>query len=482
MVWPLPQELTDYIVDFLWNDARALEACYTMGEPFRAASNFHLRECRRSQFPLARADSLSMRSHVTFDWYARVFRHDQRHRADVFKHVRNLTIIDDPSKPFVHTLPQVLGSLSQSVQKLYIEGADWAARSLLHSSFFGALSQFKSLKTLTLVSCQFATLSDLRRLLYGLPALKELILCSVHWKCATENQAAIPQRRQPLELKDLKIEDRVWRETSDPGLFALLSHLTSVERLSISSCTFPTINELTQIIDALHGLSTLSLENIILDPRLADMSQISTIGPPVVASPGSTDSTAIVLSGIAGRGLTTGSLNIFDPVVDWLFRAQSTRRILLLKMEDSESNVRYNKIGVHIDYVPSRLGITVRSEQTMWSAMQGCLHQALTLGGHALPSMISIKLAGQVVVHDIRNRLEETECRAFDRVLNSEGLRQVKKVTVGCDGLHLFPDDTTSYRALNAYIRALFSPCDRRAILKVMFKMPETKRHAVSRY
>lgn len=85
-----------------------------------------------------------------------------------------VTIVDEDSKPYARSVPQVFGEYLPNIKAISFVDAQWNGRNPLHASFFDCLSRWGSVTKIELTTCTFRTLSDFERLVYELPKLTRL--------------------------------------------------------------------------------------------------------------------------------------------------------------------------------------------------------------------------------------------------------------------------------------------------------------------
>ncbi|KAI0943417.1 hypothetical protein AcW1_002583 [Taiwanofungus camphoratus] len=90
---PLPPEITDRIIDFLWDDTKSLRHCALTCRPWRDSSYFHL----YARVPI--------RNRTVFC----ILRDLVWRRPQYFVQTEEVTIVDEDSKPYARSVPQVFG-------------------------------------------------------------------------------------------------------------------------------------------------------------------------------------------------------------------------------------------------------------------------------------------------------------------------------------------------------------------------------------
>ncbi|EPT01911.1 hypothetical protein FOMPIDRAFT_1048503 [Fomitopsis schrenkii] len=165
---PLPQEIYDYTIDFLWYDPAALARCCSVCRAFVPVAAYHL-----DQFT-----TLQISSHASVTLYARAFRAKENRR---FNRVDDIMMIESPRSPFIHRFSiSMLGCYLPGVKTLTLNGIDWTI-TCPHVSFFEFLPLYSGITELTLSWCKFRNASQLRRLINALPGLNKLWLLGIDW-------------------------------------------------------------------------------------------------------------------------------------------------------------------------------------------------------------------------------------------------------------------------------------------------------------
>lgn len=159
----LPMDVWEYTVDFLWYDPPSLLACALACRAW----------ARRSRFLLQRETTLTIRSAKDMRMYGHLLA--SKRSRKLFAKIRILRIIDDPTSPFVHTLPLILpGQHLPEVATVVLENINWTISSP-HITFFRKLSQFAELTSICLHRCILRPVSHAMRLLRTLPRLQSAV-------------------------------------------------------------------------------------------------------------------------------------------------------------------------------------------------------------------------------------------------------------------------------------------------------------------
>ncbi|KAI0926912.1 hypothetical protein AcV5_007584 [Taiwanofungus camphoratus] len=159
---PLPPEITDRIIDFLWDDAPALYACSLTCRSWTAASRYHL------------ITTLRIGDRSAFDSLAHFAQHDPRAK-EYLDYAREIIIYDSKPRPFAHLVLQSFGRHMSKVRSIRLYNAFWKNMPL-HRTFPMLVAQFVSVSQVYLETCLFHNLSDLKRLVCALPQLEVLFV------------------------------------------------------------------------------------------------------------------------------------------------------------------------------------------------------------------------------------------------------------------------------------------------------------------
>lgn len=190
-----PQELIEYIVDFLWGDRPTLLSCHCTSPAWRRAAQYHLRGLHIPTITGYR--KLAFVSHILSSKTTRW----------IYRYTSSLSIRDDPQRPFVRCFPlHIPGSfLPPTMEELYIAEFDWGVHRP-HDSFFTFLSHYTSIRTLGLENCCLHSAGELDRLIRSLPHLERLILSNIVIESTPLQPIALPQARQHV-LKTVVLQD-----------------------------------------------------------------------------------------------------------------------------------------------------------------------------------------------------------------------------------------------------------------------------------
>ncbi|OCH95095.1 hypothetical protein OBBRIDRAFT_642089 [Obba rivulosa] len=159
---PLPPEVTDRIIDFLWADRASLRSCALTCRSWLPASRFHLFR------------TLRIWSREAFD--ALIHKSCIPETAEMFRFVQHLSI-RERSGSFAHLVPHILVNKLPNVTSIDIHDFSvWAVSP--DAGFFSILSRFKGVKALELRNVQFSTIHEMAILLCSFPSLSRLSLHS----------------------------------------------------------------------------------------------------------------------------------------------------------------------------------------------------------------------------------------------------------------------------------------------------------------
>jgi len=142
MLPQLPPELTDRIIDFLWDDPAALHSCSLTARSWLSSSRFHL------------FSTLRIVNRRAYDRLA--------HLVINLPHMR-------------HSVPTVFASRMPGLQTIRIVSADWHA-SPPHGTFFMMLSHFASVTQVEFDTCAFRNFNDFQRVVCAFPRLVHLFV------------------------------------------------------------------------------------------------------------------------------------------------------------------------------------------------------------------------------------------------------------------------------------------------------------------
>lgn len=161
----LPPELTDRIVDFLWNDQGTLFSCALTSRGWLPASTFHLYA------------QINVKSKESLDGIIRASR--SPHISASFKrsHTLNVRIPDYPTieeRKWSHRVPAVLPRLCPNITSLHLHNITFWKASTEPDLFTIGCSQWKRVTHLSLSRAGFRNLLQLQRLLRAFSALDSL--------------------------------------------------------------------------------------------------------------------------------------------------------------------------------------------------------------------------------------------------------------------------------------------------------------------
>ncbi|TBU48207.1 hypothetical protein BD309DRAFT_349032 [Dichomitus squalens] len=241
----LPFELSDYIIDFLHNDAKALKACALTCQAWVPAARFHL----------FRTIVLKTANSTT------AFRRLLDKSPSLGLYVRELTaekladtvavpVTEQPThEPVQHTLPLAFAHIP-SLQTLSLSHLDLKClvdiRGLAHAS----------VSTLTLSYCQFTELADVVDLVSSFPRLVSLSMSGLTWK----DEERVPAPIATPTLRSLQLG----REMESEKLFEWLQAASFHESLASLSARCASERE-ADLLGAYLKLAGPSLRSFSLD-------------------------------------------------------------------------------------------------------------------------------------------------------------------------------------------------------------------------
>ncbi|KAH9950680.1 hypothetical protein B0H21DRAFT_505065 [Amylocystis lapponica] len=229
----LPPDVTDRIIDFLWNEQKALYCCALTCHGWLPCSRFHLFN-----------GILTIKSRSAF--FALVRTSQMSHLEPYFALVRTLVIDEScvpncrsaPQRSFCHMLGPVLGHRLAELKDLSIQSVDWSTIPV-HWSFQIGLTLMPNINTLMLKDCTFSTSRDIQRLVCSLPYLIELTLHNVrterHLPSGPQHGSASPGSGYPSGLCSLKLIGQNDNRVVDWILSPHAPH--PVEVLHVDYCT-----------------------------------------------------------------------------------------------------------------------------------------------------------------------------------------------------------------------------------------------------
>lgn len=224
-----PQELTDYIIDFLWDDRASLLNCCLTCRAWLPASRFQL-FCR-----------VNLQSQSTFDYIKGIVLRRLEMRRHL-RHIHQLSIsppnneVDWPvGQPWAHLVPYVLAGQIPHLGCLYMR--NFSSRSLpLHPTFFAQLCRLRSLTWLAFHDSIFPNINVFHRLICSLPFLSTLALdCVSFGSHCTLSPTAFHKGDTPLR-------SLILRNLADPVSVALSQWISTAYRAVLSELEIAGIN------------------------------------------------------------------------------------------------------------------------------------------------------------------------------------------------------------------------------------------------
>lgn len=222
-----PPELYDRIIDFLWNDPLALEACSLTCRSWRPRTRYRLHMIY-SQVIYAKRG------------YHRLL--DKIHEfPDIASHIRRLVIgrrtVDETRHPvWVNCVPIQLSPLLSNLFSL--EYQNTLSSLWMHPFAHAHLALFRTVGNLSLRGSTFANFNDLARLLLAFPALVYLTLESVTWKSPSILRHVVGKSRsRRLRLQSFALISSPWARGDTTDLLLWLSSTPSVSTITLFSFT-----------------------------------------------------------------------------------------------------------------------------------------------------------------------------------------------------------------------------------------------------
>ncbi|OCH95094.1 hypothetical protein OBBRIDRAFT_788559 [Obba rivulosa] len=197
---PLPPEVTDRIIDYLWADRASLRSCALTCRAWLPASRYHLfhtlRIWSREAF-----DSLTHKSCIPAT-------------AELFRFVQHLSIRERSGPAFAHLVPPLLVSNLPKVTSMDIHKFSPEAIAP-EPSFYTVLGRFSQVTTLELHEVSFGPIHDTSMFLCSFPSLTHLTL----HKCVIRRGPFIIAQQAPpvrtLSLTSLAIGEMMLWVLSD---------------------------------------------------------------------------------------------------------------------------------------------------------------------------------------------------------------------------------------------------------------------------
>lgn len=156
----VPIEIVEDIIDCNKYDPPTLWSCALVCRKWAHRSSEHLK----------RKPTLTIRSVVHLHLIGRLL--VSKRSRGLYGKVELLHVVDNPSKPFAHTLPYIVhGRFLPELTTVVLEGMNWTdARP--HVDFFKRLSSFSSATSLCIHRCFLRPAAHVLRIVRGLPGLK----------------------------------------------------------------------------------------------------------------------------------------------------------------------------------------------------------------------------------------------------------------------------------------------------------------------
>lgn len=188
----LPLELCEYIIDFLWDDLDALEACALTCREFAT-------RCDYSMDGISRANCLTNEAGLNSLFKDLLASKEYSRYFDILK------IRVEEHSSWVSAAPLRLASKLPRLQQLELIGVFDSKKSHFNSiQHFGS---FRSITTLRLAECIFPKFADFARFVISLHNLSTLDILDVDWDEYLIQQNILgPKRTKKLHLKDFYID------------------------------------------------------------------------------------------------------------------------------------------------------------------------------------------------------------------------------------------------------------------------------------
>ncbi|KAL6297912.1 hypothetical protein BKA93DRAFT_110745 [Sparassis latifolia] len=160
----LPHEVTDRIIDFLWDDQRTLYSCALTCHAWLPRSRFVMYH------------NIRIREGHSFDAFVRVLQ--LPHLQHLFSNTLFLEVKwwarYETTHSWTHLFPLAFGRRFSNVTDLKIRGMNWINNSPSLNIFTLGFSQLTRVVTLDLDQCMFHTFRELQRLLCAFPNIRNL--------------------------------------------------------------------------------------------------------------------------------------------------------------------------------------------------------------------------------------------------------------------------------------------------------------------
>ncbi|EPT01914.1 hypothetical protein FOMPIDRAFT_1048506 [Fomitopsis schrenkii] len=254
-----PHELTERIVDFLWDEPLDIVRCLLVCHAWYHAARHHVN------------DVGSIRSNTALRSLAHILVGKRMPRYG--KIIFTLSLSEHASSPYVHTFPMLVpGSLCPNVDRLDITNIDWAAQVTPHREFFAYLSFYTSIRELTLARCRFRSIEQLNKLVDSLPSLDTLRLHRIRLAPGSDIQMG--------HIGSTSLDSSSARRSTPMcahrALLSLAAPGSPLVRLALDVRYFSSLQVLERILVALPALTHLSLER---DPTWFTSSQLPEPSP-----------------------------------------------------------------------------------------------------------------------------------------------------------------------------------------------------------
>ncbi|TFY55651.1 hypothetical protein EVJ58_g8115 [Rhodofomes roseus] len=351
----LPNELTDVIIDFFWDDPPTMRSCALTCRDWLPRSVFHLQAYLI--LSIKSVATLSLLSQRLGCPNSRQFYRDMEvmEVSEVFTQIH-----------FAHTVPlHIPGPFLPKLRE--IEFSHLGRRlgesppMHWHHSSFTLLSSYKAMTTLRLSNCHFHDAGNLRRVVYALPALDDVTLVDVTFSPRTSLSPELERRRRQL--------DRLALRLSGPTVYYGLIYCL---------CLWSELRELTTYAE--HAIT--ALPRTLAGMRLAHL-PISRLVLEHFINTGwqdrqmpSADATSLPVHNIHVK--TTTYIYFIDR--DYIDLRVTTRRIVDMLSQGVGRNVHTVQLTFHLherNLLPCPENSTGLSWQPPWTLLQETMRDAL---------------------------------------------------------------------------------------------------------
>lgn len=219
----LPIELVNHILQYLWDDMRALFNCSLTCHRFRnAPACRHVRVTRPSH-------TMYIQSRTDFDFICLALSSHSTRSFYLQDGIHFLLIGSTAQSSLIHSMPfRMSSSHLPALKVIEVFNADWMA-CRPHPNFFLRLARFTSVTRLELSECRFYFAHELRRLTNAFPNLTTLHLERTTCGYLTTSQHLSPRRQT---LKELYIPS-ISLDEYGRSILAICTRYSTLTRLHI---------------------------------------------------------------------------------------------------------------------------------------------------------------------------------------------------------------------------------------------------------